>query len=305
MKSTLIFCLLLTVLHVEAQKKRPLLHLAKGQTYYLESAAASTSLQNMGGREDRVNTTISFRVAFTVTSIADTIYHIEARYQSLEMKIRMADTTLNMSSQVGRKPDTPSTIMSEIVDKPFVVTMTPGGEVQSIKNLDELIAKAVSGFLSIDSLKKNKVIAQFVQAFGAASVKGILEMGMAVLPAKPIVKDDKWTLNSMISPPASAQVRVSYQLADLTPDIYFVRGEGIISAEKNTKTGDLNGMPATYDLNGSLQNEIKIDRKTGWIVEVKLKQLIEENIEIPDNPKVPGGMTIPMMFTSEISIAGH
>lgn len=278
--------------------------MAKGQTYYLESTAVSTSLQSAGSRESKVNTTISFRIAFSVTSIADTLYIIEARYQSLEMKIKLADTTLNMSSAAGIKPDTPSVIMSEIVNKPFVVTMTVGGKVQSIKNLDELIAKAVSGFLAIDSVKKNKVTTQFVQAFGAASVKGILEMGMAVLPAKPIAKDDKWALNSTISSPAAAQVHINYQLADLTPDIYFVRGEGTIFSEKNTKPGDLNGMPATYDLNGSLLNEIKIDQKTGWINDAKLKQLIEENIEILDNPKLPGGMTVPMMFTIEMTISG-
>jgi hypothetical protein len=167
--------------------------------------------------------------------------------------------------------------------------MTHGGRVQSIKNLDELIAGAVGGFSAIDSVKKSKVTMQFVQAFGAASVKGVLEMGIAVLPGKPVAKYDKWALNSMISSPASAQVHVSYQLADLTPDIYLIRGEGTITSEKSTKPVDLNGMPATYDLNGSVQNEIKIDQKTGWVSEVNLKQLIEENIEILGNPKTPGG----------------
>jgi len=303
MKSTLVICLLLTFFYAEAQK-RPLLHLARGQTYYLESTAASTSQQSFGSRENKVNTTISFRIAFTVTGIADTIYGIVARYQSLAMKIRLADTTLNMSSAIGIKPDTPSVIMSEIVNKPFVITMTQSGKVQSVKNLDELIAGAVDGFSAIDSVKKSKVTTQFVQAFGAASVKCVLEMGIAVLPEKPIAKQDKWALNSVISSPASAQVHVSYQLSDLTPDMYFIRGEGTITSEKDMKPVDMNGMPARYDLNGSVQSEIKIDQKTGWINEVKLKQLIEENIEILDNPKVPGGMTVPMMFTIGMTVTG-
>jgi len=304
MKSILVFCLLLPFFYVKAQKNRPLLHLMRGQTYYLESNDTSTSLQSIGGKENKVNTIIYFRTAFSITGITDTLYSLETRYQSLAMKIKLADTTLNMSSEVIIKPDTPSMIMARIVNKPFIVTITSGGKVRSIKNLDKLIAGAFSDFPSIDSVKKKKVTDQFVQAFGEGAVKGLLEMGIAVLPAKPIAKYDRWLLNSMISSPASAQVHTSYQLIDQTPDFYFIRGEGTITSEKASKPGDLNGMPATYDLNGSLLNEIKIDQKTGWIIEIKLKQLIEENIEILDNPKIPGGMTVPMMFTTDMTING-
>jgi len=278
--------------------------LTAGQTYYLQSTAASTSLQRLGGRENKVNTTISFRIALKVTGVTDTLYNLEARYQSLEMIIKLPDTTLNMSSAMHVKPDTPSKIMTEIVDKPFTINMTAGGKVQSIKQLDEVITGAFSDFPSIDSLKKKRVANQFVQAFGEGAVKGLLEMGLAVMPTKPIVKFDRWALNSMISSPASARVHTDYQLADLTTDFYFIRAQGTITAEKSSKPFDLNGMPATYDLNGSLLDEIKIDVKTGWIVEIKLKQLIEENIQIADNPKVPGGMTVPMMFTTDMTVSG-
>jgi hypothetical protein len=305
MKPILIFCLLLPFFYVKAQKSRPRLHLTSGQTYYLESNDTSTSLQSIGGRENKVNTIITLRIAFNVTGITDTLYSLEARYQSLAMKIKLADTTLNMSSEMNSKPDTPSVIMSRIVNNPFVVTITSGGKIQSIKNLDKLVTGACSDFPLVDSAKKKKVTDQFVNAFGEGSVKGLLEMGIAVFPDRPIAKYDRWMLNSVISSPASAQVHASYQLVDLTPGFYFIKGEGTIGSEKQAKPVDLNGMPATYDLNGSLLNEIKIDPKTGWIIQIKLKQLIEENIEILDNPKIPGGMTVPMMFTTGMTISGR
>src|ERR1700733_10367398 len=111
MKSILMLCLLLPFFYVKAQKTRPLLHLAKGQAYYLESTDTSASLQSVGGKENKVNTIISFRIAFSVAGITDTLYSLEARYQSLAMKIKLADTTLNMSSEMAGKPDTPSVVM--------------------------------------------------------------------------------------------------------------------------------------------------------------------------------------------------
>ena len=37
----------------------------------------------------------------------------------------------------------------------------------------------------------------------------------------------------------------------------------------------------------------------------KLKQLMLGNIEILDNPKMPGGMAIPMTFNTEVTTADH
>ena len=55
-----------------------------------------------------------------------------------------------------------------------------------------------------------------------------------------------------------------------------------------------------YKLNGSLITDIKIDKNTGWINEVKLKQIMKGSIEIQDNPQLPGGMTIPMTFNTDV-----
>jgi hypothetical protein len=303
-KSTLIFCLLLASFCVNAQKNKPLLHLLKGQTYYLTDTTVSTSLQTIGAREGRINTTISFRVAFNVAAKTDTLYTLEATYQSLTMKIKLPDTTLDINSAVKHKTDTLSAIMSEMVNKPFIVMLTAGGKVKSITNLDEMIATALKNFPSIDSVKKSKIGNQFTQAFGESLLTGVLEIGIAVLPEKPVAKDERWVINSTIASPALAQVHTNYQLADLAPGFYLVKGQGTIGSEKDANATNVNGMPATYDLNGSLMSEIKIDKSTGWVNEVKLKQLIEESIDIKDNTKIPGGINVPMMFTTEMTING-
>jgi hypothetical protein len=302
-KSILSFCFLLFVVNAMAQKVRPLLHLAAGQTYYLQSTATSVAAQVVSGTENRVNTTIFFTISFKVIGQTDSCYSLEARYLSLGMTIRLADTTLEMNSKTDSKPDTPSAIMVKIVNKPFGIKMTQGGKVKLIEGLDRLISAAFSDFQPKDSLKKKKVLDQFVQAFGEGTIKGILQMGTGVFPARLVIKNDQWEQNAVISSPALAHVHTVYHLIDLTPAFYFIHGEGLIAAGKDINPGELNGIPMRYELNGSLLTEIKIDRNTGWISELKLKQLIEENIEMPDNPQTPAGMTIPMMFTTDMTIS--
>src|ERR1700722_12160802 len=114
--------------------------------YYLQSTTVSTAVETVRGTENKVNTTISFRIAFKVTSAADTCYTLEAHYQSLSMKIRLADTTLTMNSGTDSKTDTPSRMMAKIINKPFIIKMTSGGKVKTIESPDKLIASAFGDF---------------------------------------------------------------------------------------------------------------------------------------------------------------
>jgi hypothetical protein len=77
-----------------------------------------------------------------------------------------------------------------------------------------------------------------------------------------------------------------------------------MATDSNAKPSEINGIPMRYQLEGTTLTDIKLDKKTGWIIELNLKQLMEGNIEVKDNPKLPGGMTIPMSFTTEITTTG-
>jgi hypothetical protein len=54
-----------------------------------------------------------------------------------------------------------------------------------------------------------------------------------------------------------------------------------------------------YNVTGTSTYEVKLDKTTGWASEVKINQAIKGDVLIKDNPKVPGGMTIPLTLTDE------
>ncbi|HWZ02871.1 MAG TPA: DUF6263 family protein [Mucilaginibacter sp.] len=309
MKFILPFFFLLILAPVYAQRVKPLLHLAKGETYYMSSSGTSAITQNIRGRENKINITLSFRMAFKVASITDTVYHMEVCYESINMKIHTEDTTINISSlqrvapgEKKIKPDTASLLMAAMVNKPFDIALTAQGKVLWVKNLDKIIGGVFYNFQIPDTSKKELIKSRFIQSFGENAFRGSLEMGTAIFPNNAVAKNDKWTVNSGLSVPAKANVKTVYQLTDITADILQVHGEGVITTDAVAKSGDINGMPVVYNLNGGMMTDIKIDKKTGWINQVTLKQLIAGEVDIMDNPKMPGGMTIPMMFSAEVGI---
>jgi len=301
------FCFILATVY--AQPVKPLLHLVKGETYYMSSSGTTATMQNIYGREHKVNLALSFTMAFKVTNVRDTVYEMEAHYQSINMKIHMEDTSMEMNSapktvagENKAQTDTASMLIAALVNKPFAMALTVRGKVLWVKNLDNIINGAFNNFQLTDTLKKVQVQNQFKQSFGEGAFKGSLEMGIAVFPERTVAKKDKWTVYSTLSTPARANIITVYELTDITDTFFQVRGEGSIITDAGARPGEINGMPAKYNLNGGLMADVIIDRKTGWITRLTLKQLIEGEIDILDNPKIPGGTTIPMMFNTVVSI---
>lgn len=305
MKYFLNFLLLLVILTpCSAQKFMPSLNLAKGSSYNLNSNATSEIVQSVNGQENKVNLSVSFGMTFKVVAITDAAYNLEASYQSLDMSLHIASQTLEFDSKKNDPLDTPSSIIASLMNKPFNIILSKSGRVKSVENIEKMIAAAFNSFPGIDSAKKARIKSQFLQSFGANSFTSSLEMGTAIFPGKPVSKNDTWTINTGTEVPYKAGIQTTYELIDATGDVYQIHGDGVLVSDKDAKALEVNGLPMKYELNGTTLTDIKINKATGWITEIKVRQLMSGNIQILDNPKIPGGMTIPMTFNTQITTTG-
>jgi len=285
----------------QAQQYKPALHLVKGDTYYMVSTGNSAVVQSVNGKENKVNIAMSFKMAFKVTAIRDSVYDMEVSYQSLEMKLDVANTTIDMDSKKKDSTDIPSSIIAAMMNKPFNITLTKSGKIKSVDNIEKMIMGVFDNFPKIDTAKKAQIKKQFLQSFGANTFKGSLETGTAIFPATAVSKNDKWTVNTNLESPAKATVQTIYQLVDVTADFYQIHGDGTMVSDTSSKPLEINGLPMKYNLSGTTLSDIKVSKTTGWISEIKLRQLMSGSIQILDNPRVPGGMIIPMTFNTEMS----
>ena len=66
-----------------------------------------------------------------------------------------------------------------------------------------------------------------------------------------------------------------------------------------------NGMQMKSDLNGTTNAEIKIHKKTGWVIYSKTNQQMAGTTTIKGNDAIPGGMTLPIKMNNIITINGQ
>ena len=64
----------------------------------------------------------------------------------------------------------------------------------------------------------------------------------------------------------SAKMETVYELKELSDSYYQIFGNSRIETADKDAYIESNGMPMKYDLTGSMDSEIKVDKNTGWII---------------------------------------
>jgi hypothetical protein len=306
MKILLSFLLSIIILApCKAQKVKPVLNLVKGNTYYTVSTITSSVEQSYNGQDVNIAVDMSAKTAFNVTDVKDTIYTMQVSYASIAMKIVSPNGTVEMNSDKKDNTDLSSSFLSAMINKPFSVTITKSGRVLEVKNIEAIINSIFTSMPQIDETQKAQLKGQFMQSFGESAFKGNLEQTLAIYPSIKVSKGDSWVINTTLQSVMAANISTTYQLQDLNDTYYQIHGDAKITSANDGKINQINGMPVKYDLSGTLTSDIKADKKTGWVIEEKLKQDVSGTIDIQDNPQIPGGMKVPMKIHSDITTTDH
>ncbi|HEY2580299.1 MAG TPA: DUF6263 family protein [Mucilaginibacter sp.] len=294
-----LFFLLFVVISVRAQKVRLTLNLTRGKTYYMVSSASSNISQIINTENNKINLATSFKIAFKVTDVSDSVYNMEASYQSLSLKVR----TVNGNAEIDSKDSTNKAVQSEIaaaiINKPFSIIITKSGKVRSAENVENMINHVFNDFKQVDTAKKELIKSQFIQSFGGKALKEHLEIATSIFPDGLVKKNKKWTRTLKLESTITANLQTNYKLLEITSDSFLVHAESPVVTDNNAGESMINGLPVKYHLTGTMVSDIRADKTTGWVTELKSKQILKGDLEIIDNPKVPDGATIPITINNE------
>ena len=294
-----LFLLIFIGFSCQAQKLKLALNLIKGNTYVMVTNTSSAIRQTVNGQENNVNLTIAGTTSFKVLNVDDSLYYMEVVYKNVSMKMQLPTGPLNFDSQKKDPNDVMSSMLAGIVNKPFTATLTKSGRVHSVENVENMISSVLDGYAQLQGPQKDQIKEQFIQSFGSKALKGSIELSTALFPETPVLKNDKWTINTMLESAMTAKVATIYQLTDVTPASYVIHGDGRIESAGNGDFKQVNGMPMKYHVTGTMIADIKADKTTGWVSESKIKQTLSGSVEIKDNPKIPGGIVFPMSVLNE------
>jgi len=285
------------------QKQRLGFNLSAGQTYYHLMQVVSNVKQEINGQINTVNVTMSGKMAFNVTDIKDSIYTMSVTYQQLSMTMKLPNGNMTFSSEKNDANDIFSNILRTIIDKPFLIAMTKTGKITEVKNIDSVFGNMFDKFPQLSPDQKQQIKGQIMQAYGEKAFKGSFEMVTAIYPNVSVEKGNTWTKETKLESAMEANLLTTFEYKEKADSYNLIIGRGKIKTADKDAYIQSNGMPIKYNLTGNMNSEIKVDNKTGWIIESKVNQTITGTAEIKDSPKTPGGLTIPMTIETEMTFS--
>ena len=297
MRKLFLFLLLGTITQsVFGQKQNLGFNLKIGQTYNHVMYSSSSIKQEINGQEINIDVTLSGKMAFKVTNLVNTVYSMSVSYEQLAMTMKLPNGEMIFNSEKEDKTDIFSSMLGEIKGKQFLVKMTSIGKIVEVENLDFIFENLIDKFPTLTLIQKQQIKTQLKQAYGEKAFKGSFEMITAIYPNTAVAKGDSWEIKTLLETGFAATLTTTFELKDKTESYNLIVGKGkIMTLDKDAYT-QVNGMPTQYNLSGTMNSNLKVDPNTGWIIEAKVNQLIAGNVEIKDNPNLPGGMITPMSF---------
>ncbi len=278
------------------------LKLEKGKEYKQVTQTNATISQEINGQLLNMGMKMNATMVFHVIDITNDGYEMETRFEKLGMSMSMPQGAIEFSSEKNDKTDIMSTVLAAMKNKIFSLTLSKTGKVIEVRNIDNLWSTTINAFAQLNEIQKEQIQAQIMKAYGGDAIKGSIESVTAIYPENPVNEGDKWNVNTKLEAGMSANMVANYEFSEIKKDFAVIKGKSTIETNDKDAYIETNGMPLKYDLKGSQTSEIKVDVKTGWIIEAKINQEIKGDAFIKENPQMPEGMKIPMVMKSEMLI---
>jgi hypothetical protein len=287
-----------------AQKTKILLNLKLDSTYYLNQSSNLIIDQAIPGHDQVITTAITATVSHKVTVVKDTTYELAVQYENIGIKMLMGGNALmTVDTKNKDSQDIMTKVMLGMLNKPITIVITKAGKVLEVRNIDNLYTGMFDGFSQLTDQQKTQIKAQVEKSFGEKAFKNNFQDAFAMLPAAPVGVNDSWISDTNIETIAMAKIKTTYVLKGITDKNYVIHGDAAVTSSGTPDYIQSNGMPMRYNnMSGTYTVDINLDKATGWVTDSKITKNIKGDLEIKDNPQVPGGMTFPMTITGDINM---
>lgn len=277
-------------------------NLEAGKSYRQVTDNRSTVVQEMNGQQMKIEMSMKATVTYLVKAVNETNYDIDVQYESSAMTMTLPNGVLTFSSEKETDAnDVVSLMLKAIKGKVFNIKMDKLGKVQEITGVDAIWEDMSSILENLPEGQVEQMKNQIKDAFGGEALKGNLEMATAIYPENPVKKGDKWDMQTTLATMMKAKVSTNYELVDIKDEYAVIKGTSTIEPDGDPEFKMQNNMQMKYDLRGTMQSEIKVDKASGWIIEAKITQDMKGNNTLRAEG-MPGELLIPMTVKNETAM---
>ncbi|HHG83922.1 MAG TPA: hypothetical protein ENJ82_04170 [Bacteroidetes bacterium] len=176
-----------------------------------------------------------------------------------------------------------------MIGNSFSMYINEKGEVQKVEGVRDLFANMLA---QMDSAEGTAVMAdQIKAAFGPEAMKRNMQQLVAIFPDAEIGIGDTWQDKIDMAGEFGLKMENTYELESIKEDAFVLQLKSVISTAKDAKLDMGGGMDIEYDLKGSQEGTMEMNRASGMLIRSSVVQKIDGIVKA-------GGMDVPMSMES-------
>ena len=300
----LIFALFILT-NSQAQKQILSLNLIQGQTYTHRINSASSNAQSINGMDMSMKMNLESVINYKVLNSTAAFYEIEIKYVDLKMKMEMPNMKQEFDSKKNESTDLLSKMMNALQKNSIAIKITKSGEIIEVKNTENFF-NVIDEFTEVSNEQRAQMKELLSKSYGEKALKENMKMSIINFPKQAIANGESWTVkNTIDNGTAAIGIETTYQIKEVNPDYILITGISNIASLNKDKYIVQSGMEMRSDMKGNMYSTYKINKKTGWIIDVKTDQKIKGNTYLKESEVMPDGMTLPIEITTIVKITAN
>ncbi len=270
-----------------------------GDRYEWSQVTHQTIKQIVMGNEQIVENDIKGSIILKIATITATGAKIETQYTNLSMAMKLPAGMPEQSyNSAGDSSKMQNKVMKALMNKPFMVSITKQGVIESIEGMENLWSDLSK--LGLSEQEKTTMRSSLEQSLSESSLRTSFEMVLINYPDKKIKVNDTWTSKTGMGSSFPLETLNTWSLSALVSETATISADGVISTTDKQKTVSLpNGIKSNFDLTGSQKITSSINVKSGWPSVVKINSEIKGNMKLLAGGMIPQDMDVPMTIITE------
>ncbi len=246
-------------------------NLSSGTTYSTKVVLEQDISQAFMGQSQDVESDQGYGIELTFTDFEDGKYSVKMVYKSIMINQPMAGLSYD-SETATTEPTGSAKAVASVLDRELQFTLSKTGEVSNITGFEAMLDSMAANMGITEETQLSLFKSQMSSQYNTQTMKDQLKRTLIVFPNKELNKGNLWTEDQSVSAPFTMNIQTTYEVASYDDETVTLN----VSSDIFTEGGELvtNGATMTPDLSGVQSGTIKIDRKTGLILEGGMEQLI-------------------------------
>jgi len=265
--------------------------LKKGKEYRFYQETNMSIVQNLGFIEQELKNNFKGITRFKPVSYEGQNMVLSTCFETMAVNIESIIFSMHYdSSKPLAENDNIAVVYNQILNKDFIVVLTPMGKVVRIEGVDEIIDNAVNKVANITPASKEKLKNALKGHLGKETLKGNMEMLLGVYPGEKKNVGEKWNTSSHLNTVIKANLSNKWTFVDASANKWKLQGEGVVvtTGEKSR----LNGMEMKQNIN------LELNQEDGWFISAKQTQNVKGTMQMGGSSQMPSDLEIPMTMKS-------